>query len=108
MERPGFSATQKQELCGAVEGGRVVERYRAGAREAPGIDPRRCEDDRRDVPVARTRSMRVLSLDDREEISHGLARKDSVRGIAATLGRAPSTVSREISRHGRPGAYRPP
>ncbi len=34
---------------------------------------------------------------EREEISRGLARKESVRQIARTLGRAASTVSREIA-----------
>jgi IS30 family transposase len=41
-----------------------------------------------------------LSLVEREEISRGLARGESARQIAEHLGRAPSTISREIARNG--------
>ena len=58
------------------------------------------------VPAARTRSARTLSLVEREEISRGLAHGGSMRRIAARLGRAPSTVSREIARHGGRTRYR--
>jgi IS30 family transposase len=57
-------------------------------------------------PPSRRRAPRVLSLDEREEISRGLACGQSVRGIAEGLNRAPSTVSREIRRHGGMGTYR--
>jgi IS30 family transposase len=40
-----------------------------------------------------------LSLAEREEIALGLARGESYRRIAARLGRAPSTVSREVATH---------
>jgi transposase, IS30 family len=40
-----------------------------------------------------------LSLREREEIGFQLARGQGVRQIAAVLGRAPSTVSREVSRN---------
>jgi IS30 family transposase len=53
----------------------------------------------------RRRSARVLSLAEREEISRGLAAEVSIRSIAKGLGRAPSTVSREVRRHG--GKYYP-
>jgi IS30 family transposase len=52
------------------------------------------------APRERTRSSRVLSVADREEISRGVAAGTSLRGIARSLGRAPSTISREIRRHG--------
>ena len=41
-----------------------------------------------------------------EEISRGLARGDSLRQIARALGRAPSTVSREIARNRGRRKYR--
>ncbi|NUR73485.1 MAG: IS30 family transposase [Hamadaea sp.] len=44
-------------------------------------------------------SGRYLSLAEREEIACGLAAKDSIRVIAARLGREPSTISREINRN---------
>ena len=43
---------------------------------------------------------------EREEISRGLAHEEPVRRIAARLGRAPSTVSCEINRHGGRRRYR--
>jgi IS30 family transposase len=58
------------------------------------------------VPRARKRSERVLTLKEREEISRGLASNLSMRQIAARIGRAPSTVSREISRCGGRQDYR--
>ena len=57
-------------------------------------------------PVPRRRSQRVLSLDDREEISRGLAIGISLRSIAAQLHRAPSTISRELRRNGGLRRYR--
>jgi transposase, IS30 family len=46
------------------------------------------------------RSPLRLSLCEREEISRGLAGGESFRSIAARLGRAPSTISREIAMNG--------
>ena len=57
-------------------------------------------------PAARRRSRRVLSLDDREEISRGIAAGISLRSIAGRLGRAPSTISRELRRNGGHRGYR--
>jgi IS30 family transposase len=45
-------------------------------------------------------------LAEREEISRGLAAGDSCRVIAQRLGRAPSTVSREVARNGGRRRYR--
>ena len=57
-------------------------------------------------PAARRRSRLALSLAEREEISRALATGRSIRSIACQLGRAPSTVSREIQRNGGQGCYR--
>ena len=57
-------------------------------------------------PAPRRRAARVLSLAEREEISRGLARGVSLRSIAADLGRAASTVSRELRRNGGTERYR--
>jgi IS30 family transposase len=57
-------------------------------------------------PPRRTRSRRVLSLAEREEISRGVVAGRSLRSIAASLNRAPSTVSREINRNGGGRHYR--
>jgi IS30 family transposase len=45
-------------------------------------------------------------LAEREEISRGLAAGLSLRSVAARLGRSPSTVSREVNRHGTSQDYR--
>ncbi len=47
-----------------------------------------------------------LSLSEREEISRGLARDESLRSIAHQLGRSPSTVSREVKINGGHQRYR--
>ena len=57
-------------------------------------------------PPQRRRSARVLSLAEREEISRGMAAGKSMRTIAASLGRAPSTVSRELGRNDGCQGYR--
>jgi DNA-binding NarL/FixJ family response regulator len=51
-------------------------------------------------PATGRRSPRHLSLAEREEISRGIAAGETCRGIAARLGPSPSTISREMSRHG--------
>ena len=57
-------------------------------------------------PPDRKRSRQALSLSEREEISRGLSIKQSLRAIARHLGRAPSTISREVYRNGGRAAYR--
>lgn len=57
-------------------------------------------------PAPRRRSRLALTLAEREEISRALVSGQSVRSIAKLLGRAPSTVSREINRNGGPEGYR--
>jgi IS30 family transposase len=57
-------------------------------------------------PSQRRRSRLALTLAEREEISRGLVNGHSLRRIASSLGRAPSTVGREIARNGGSGPYR--
>ncbi|MDN5781297.1 MAG: IS30 family transposase [Luteimonas sp.] len=57
-------------------------------------------------PAARCRSARALSLVEREDVSRALVAGHSIRSIASTLGRAPSTISREIRRNGGAASYR--
>jgi DNA-binding CsgD family transcriptional regulator len=49
---------------------------------------------------------RCLTMAEREEISRGVAAGEPCRQIAARLGRAPSTVSRELARNGGRSRYR--
>jgi IS30 family transposase len=46
------------------------------------------------------------TLAEREEISRSMAEGDSIRSIASRLGRAASTVSRELRRNGGRAGYR--
>ena len=57
-------------------------------------------------PASRRRSRLALTLEDREEISRGLASQQSLRSIASVLGRSPSTISRELQRNGGYDRYR--
>jgi len=57
-------------------------------------------------PPARRRSGRHLTVEQREEITRGIAAGLSSRAIARSIGCAPSTVSREIARNGGRDAYR--
>jgi IS30 family transposase len=58
-------------------------------REAGGVRPRR----------GRNLRGRYLSFAEREEIALGLARRESMRRLAARLGRNVSTISREVARN---------
>jgi IS30 family transposase len=57
-------------------------------------------------PAPRKRSRLALTLVEREEISRGIVAGQSIRETARTLGRAPSTVSREVCRNGGRARYR--
>ena len=57
-------------------------------------------------PPLRSRSKLALTLTEREEISRGVALGNSLRSIAAQLGRSPSTISREVNRNGGYDNYR--
>ena len=54
----------------------------------------------------RRRALAALRLEEREEISRGIAAGQSIRQIAYGLERAPSTVSREMRRNGGSQRYR--
>ncbi|MBS6361998.1 IS30 family transposase [Burkholderia sp.] len=57
-------------------------------------------------PKQRRRSSLALTLAEREEISRSVVAGDSIRAIANRLGRAPSTISRELKRNGGMQGYR--
>lgn len=57
-------------------------------------------------PPTRQRHRLSLTLGEREEVSRGLVANLSYRQIASNLGRATSTVCREVQRNGGPRNYR--
>jgi IS30 family transposase len=57
-------------------------------------------------PAQRHRARLALTLAEREEISRAVGAGQSIRSVAARLGRAPSTISREVRRNGGSQGYR--
>src|SRR5207244_9290724 len=57
-------------------------------------------------PRPRRRSRLALTATEREEISRQLACGHSLRAISQSLGRAPSTLTREVARNGGRSLYR--
>ena len=57
-------------------------------------------------PDPRHRAAARLTIEEREEISRGLAAGLSLRAIAAGLGRSASTISREVASNGGRRRYR--
>jgi IS30 family transposase len=57
-------------------------------------------------PAPRRRSCLALTLAEREEISRSVVAGHTIRSLAVSLGRAPSTISREIRRNGGRQGYR--
>ena len=98
---PTFDGGAKDGTVAPVATRRIAECHRS--RAGPDRQGRavRGGADRRDPPAARQRSRLALTLSEREAISRGLASGTSVRQISRQLRRAPSTVSREVRRHGR-------
>ena len=58
------------------------------------------------APDNRKRRLKSLSLEEREEISRGIAANQTLRQIARRLKRSPATISREIKRNGGQTKYR--
>ena len=104
--RPGLSVDQKAELWRRWKSGQsLIEIGVAIGRHANTIS--NVVSARGGVaPAERRRCARSLSLDEREEISRGLASGLGLRSIAKQLNRAPSSISREVRRHGGRLRYR--
>jgi IS30 family transposase len=85
LERIAAGQTQPRVAFALGTTARTVRRVLAAAGGTPSRRSRR-----------RPRSRLRLSLTEREEIRAGIAAGDSFRAIARRIGRAPSTVSREV------------
>jgi len=106
MGRPGLSDAQKAELWRRWKEGQTLSEIGLALSKHAGSIHGVVLAKGGIAPVARRRSRRTLTLNEREEISRGLAAGSSIRQIAHGLGRSPSTVSREVTRHGGPARYR--
>jgi IS30 family transposase len=89
--QPFWAALQAGEFLTDAAAVAQTHRHRglAWLREAGGVRPRR----------GRDLQGRYLGFGEREEIALGLARGESMRQIAARLGRSVSTISREVARN---------
>ncbi len=106
LGRPGLSAMQKAELWERWKNGESLSEIGRALGKHAGSVFGVLKTHGGIVPTPRRRSRRTLTLGEREEISRGLAAGRSIRHIAITLSRPPSTVSREITRHGGRTRYR--
>lgn len=106
MGRPGLSAAQKAELWQRWKQGQSLSEIGRALGKHAGSIHGVVVSNGGFVPPLRRRSRWALTLAEREEISRGLATRRTIRQIAAQLGRAPSTISREIHRHGGAHRYR--
>jgi IS30 family transposase len=102
-----FTSAQKAELWGRLKQGQSISSI------SRALDRRNKTGVQRIVslqggiaPSARRRAVSALGLAEREEISRGIAAGLAIRAIARSLGRAPSTVCREITRNGGTQTYR--
>jgi len=106
LGRPGLTFAQKRELWKRWKEGQFLSEIGRALGKHPGSVHGVVKSNGGFVPASRTRCGLVLTADEREEISRGLAQGLSLRQIAQGLGRAPSTVGREVTRHGGRGQYR--
>lgn len=105
-KRRGYSVVERRELWDRWKRGESVTEIARALDRAPGTIHCTLRELGGVVPLVRRRSRLALTVSEREEISRGLSAGESARGVAARLGRAPSTVTREIARHGGRRGYR--
>ena len=106
IRRPWLSWSQRNELWRRWSAGESLTDIAAALERDPSRIRRIVQAKGGIAPAPRRRSPLALTTADREEISRGLARAESVRSLARRLGRAASTISREIRRHGGRSRYR--
>lgn len=104
--RPGLSSLQKSELWERWKRGDSISDISRALAKNPGSIHGVLRGRGGIAPAERNRAAASLSLGNREEISRGLVAGLSMRQIALIVHKAPSTVSREVSRNGGVAAYR--
>lgn len=106
MGRPGMLDAQKRELWDRWKAGESISQIARALGKPPGSVFTVVKSNGGYVPPLRRRRPGTLSFAEREEISRGLARGESMRSIARALGRPASTISREIARDKGVARYR--
>lgn len=106
VRRPRLSASQKAELWTRWKCGQSLSEIARALDRVPGAIFQVVVQRGGIPPPLRRRSCRVLGSHEREEISRAIAVGTTLRAIARALKRAPSTICREVRRHGGRRHYR--
>jgi IS30 family transposase len=101
-----LSAASKKELWERWRAGESISDIARALQKPPGSIHGMIEATGGSSPPERRRRRCALTPSEREEISRGLATGESLRAIAARLGRSASTVCREVNRNGGRRNYR--
>ena len=104
--RRGYSLAERRELWARWVRGESVSEIARALDRAPGTIHCTIKERGGIVPATRRRRSSALTTAEREEISRCIAAGASLRRIASELGRAPSTISREIARNSGRDCYR--
>lgn len=104
--RRGLDSQQRRELWSRWRDGQSFSEIARALQKVPGSIFGYLAATGGMVPPDRRRSPGSLSPAEREELSRGLSAGESLRASARRIGRAPSTVSREVSRNGGRTKYR--
>ncbi|MBX3174904.1 MAG: IS30 family transposase [Gemmatimonadaceae bacterium] len=102
----GYTWQQRTELWRRYRAGDSIREIAADLAKNPGAVHGVIRLEGGISPRLRARSERVLSFEEREVVSRALAAGESFRAIGRRLGRAASTISREVARHGGRTRYR--
>jgi IS30 family transposase len=106
LGRPGMSDELRRELWRMWGSGSSISDIARAIGHPPGSSFTVLRQTGGYVPPPRKRRPGTLTLQEREEISRGLARGASMRQIAHRLGRAASTICREVARNRGRRRYR--
>lgn len=104
--RPGMSKLEKADLWERWKRGESLSEIARALAKNPGSIHGVLRGKGGIVPAPRKRSAIALTPSEREEISRRVAAGLGIREIATAIGRAPSTVSRELRRNGGVAKYR--
>ena len=104
--RPGLTDEQKADMWGRWKAGYSIREICHVLKRTAGAVRMQLGQHGGITPHVRRRSALALTLTEREEISRALCCGRSLRSIARSLGRAPSTISREVARHSGRMGYR--
>ncbi|MBA8924813.1 IS30 family transposase [Kutzneria viridogrisea] len=106
LGRPGMSDEMKDELWRRWRAGESISDISRGIGKPPGSVFTVLKHHGGIAPAQRTARAGCLTMREREEISRGLHAGQSYQTIATLLGRAVSTISREVRRNGGRDGYR--